>query len=105
MTFEETFAAYQFPFDKADAMINNKDNSERNVYYQKARDIIENSTFKSEYQEIIRKFYQELAIKTVTDEERQAYRLTLKFMKDLEERFLMLASLYKQEPTNTNNNW
>ena len=97
-SFEETFGAYEFPFDRADTKIKLMPKETRREYYRQAKELIEMSKpFKMELQECIRTFYQELAIKTVTEEERHAYRLTLKFIQDFENRFIYLAGMYRQE--------
>lgn len=92
--FSKRFAAYEYQFDKADVRIMKMKDAEKKEYYRRAKDIVENETYSSEMQELVRKYYTELACKTGTPLEQQAYRLTLKAIQDFDGRLKALASLY-----------
>ena len=94
--FDKLFSAYDFPFKSAQTKINSKTKPEQMEYYRQARELTENKTFNAEIESIIRKFYQELALKA-TIEEQTAYRLTLTLIKQFEERIYSLAGLYHPE--------
>lgn len=92
--FRKCFDGYEHQFEKADVRISRMKDVERKEYYRRAKDIVENETYSAEIQELIRKYYAELACKTGSVLEQQSYRLTLKAIQDLDGRLKALASLY-----------
>jgi len=92
--FGRYFHAYIHQFKKADDNIMRMKDAEKKEYYRAARDIVENATYAAEIQELIRKYYTELACKTGSTLEQQSYRLTLKAIQDFDGRLKALASLY-----------
>jgi len=92
--FSKRYKAYSYPFDRSNDKIAEMKDAERTEYYRQAKDLLENRVYIQELQELIRKYYQELALKSISKEEIQAYRLTLKAIQDLDGRVKALASLY-----------
>lgn len=95
--FEMAYATYSYPFTRSDALIGAMKDPERKEYFRQAKDIIENKAYRQEFQELTRRFYQELALKTTTKEEMLAYRLTLKMIQDFDKRFMGLARMYSPD--------
>lgn len=92
--FRKLYGNYVFPFERSTSKIARMKEAERTEYYLSAKRIIDEPAYNQEMQECIRKFYQELAIKTDNKIDQAAYRLTLKFAQELDKRFKTLASLY-----------
>lgn len=92
--FQRWFAGYIFPFDRSSELILGMYEPERMEYYRQAKELIENRAYKQEIQELIRIYYQELAIKSTSKVEQTAYRLTIKALQDLDKRFATLATQY-----------
>jgi len=92
--FSKKFKAYTYPFDKSNDRIAAMKDAERTEYYRQAKELMENRVYIQEMQELVRKYYQELALKSTNKMEIQAYRLTLKAIQDLDGRVKALASLY-----------
>lgn len=93
--FEKLFKTYHFPFAKSDELIGKMQDAERTEYYRQAKDLLENRVFVQELQELIRTYYAELACKSTSKVEQNAYRLTLKSIQDLEKRVRVLGMMYK----------
>lgn len=94
-TIEKKFEAYEFPFERSDDKILALGEGDRRAYFFQATKLLENPVWKQEIEELIRTFYQELALKALTKEEIHAYRLTLIAIKRLEERITELAQNYQ----------
>jgi hypothetical protein len=94
--FMREFEAYNMPFQRIDDKIMRMSEGERAEYLIGARTWIENKTFNAEIDEAMRKFYAELALKSGNVAEVQAYRLTIKFMKDFKKRAAFLAASYHE---------
>jgi len=94
--FMREFEAYNMPFQRIDERIMRMSEGERAEYLIGARTWIENKTFNAEIDEAMRKFYAELALKSGNVAEVQAYRLTIKFMKDFKKRAAFLAASYHE---------
>lgn len=92
--FSKLFKAYAYPFSRSNDRIAAMKDAERMEYYRQAKDLLDNRVYRQEMEEIVRRFYQELALKTPSNMEMQAYRLTLKLAQDLDGRIKSLASLY-----------
>jgi len=94
--FERWFAGYVLPFDSSDSVISKMNEAERTEYYRQAQDLLENRVFILEMQEGTRKLMQKLAVGTTSETERIAYRLTLKWVQELEKKIHDRAILYKK---------
>lgn len=92
--FGRLFKGYRFDFSRSDAKIAAMKDAERVEYYRQAKDLLENRVYIQETQDLIRRYYAELALKTGSKLEQQAYRLTLKALQDFETRVRSLAVLY-----------
>lgn len=97
--FERAFRTYKYPFEKADAKIFQMPEPTRKEYFRQASMMVDNVAYQIEMKELIRKYYQELSLKTTTGTEQAAYRLTLKALQDLDGRFKHLARLYSPVET------
>ena len=73
----------------------------QNQYYQSVRETLIDEFgqmkgfMKTEIEGMIRNFYRDLATQAKDEQEMTAYRITLKFIKDFENRLLYLASKAK----------
>ena len=99
--FNKLYGGYAYPFKRSDAKIMEMADAEKKEYYRQAKDLLENRVYMQENEEAVRNFYQELAVKTGSKVEQQAYRLTLMFIQAQDKRVRSLASLY--QPPNVNN--
>lgn len=98
--FAKLYGTYHYPFMKADERIGKMNEAERTAYYNEALSLTGNKAFVLEMQELIRTVYSELACKSVSKVEQNAYRLTLKSLQDFDKRIRTLANMYK--PPNVN---
>ena len=98
--FGRMFKGYAYDFLKSDAKIMAMKDAERVEYYRQAKDLLENRGFVQEMQDLIRRYYAELALKTGSKLEMQAYRLTLKALQDFETRVRQLSCLYQPPSIN-----
>lgn len=92
--FSYWFGMYVFPFDRSTETILGMSEPERTEYFRQAKDLLDNRAYKQEIQELIRVYFQELAVKSESDVERTAYRLTIKALQDLDKRMHTLATQY-----------
>lgn len=95
--FEDWFAGYVFPFDRSSSLILGMPEAERVEYFRQAKELRENRVYTLEIQELIRVYYQKLAVDSKTEVERTAYRLTVKALQDLDRRIQSLAVQYHPE--------
>lgn len=89
--FESAFAAYEHPFVSSDMLLAKKTREERLMYYEKAQFLATHEVFRQEITEWKRKFYNELALQSLTDVERTALRKTLIAIQDFEKRIAALS--------------
>lgn len=92
--FRQLFSAFKYTFRRSDDRISEMKEAERTEYYRQAKDLLENRVYLQEMEELVRRYYQELALKTRSKLEQQAYRLTLKAVQELDGRVRNLASMY-----------
>ena len=88
------YEAYSYPFTRSDKKIAAMPDQERKEYFRQAKELLENRAYRQEFEDLTRRFYQELAVKTTSNEEMLAYRLTLKMIQDFDKRFQALARMY-----------
>lgn len=93
--FERTFRAYSYTFRRSDEIIEAMKDPERREYYRQAKELAENKVFRQEMEEMIRRYYQELSLKSTTKLEQQGYRMALLSLQDLDRRIKSLALLSK----------
>lgn len=98
--FGRVFRGYTYEFSSSDKKLSQMKEAELTEYYRQAKDLLENRVFQQEMQELIRKYYAELALKTGSKLEMQSYRLTLKAIQDFELRVRNLACMYKPPSIN-----
>lgn len=92
--FEKLYDAYSYPFTRSDRKIALMPDAERKEYFRQAKDLLENRAYRQEFEDLTRRFYQELAVKTTSNDEMLAYRLTLKMIQEFDKRFQSLARMY-----------
>lgn len=90
--FNHLFKDYQTVFDSMNDKILNMNDGQRMEHFILARSAMENATLIKEFEEAMRHFYKELALKSKNDMERYAYRLTIKFIRDFRRRLQELAA-------------
>lgn len=100
--FSNVFFGYVFPFNTADDKLEKMNQAQRNNYYREAQELLGMKVYQSEIEELIRHFYNELAIKTKDEKDMTAYRLTLLMLQKLNNRIQFLAQMYR-EPELPNN--
>lgn len=93
--FRYRFYNFEFPFKSSDKKIAEMANAERMRFYNDALQIETNIAWKQELEELVRTYYQELALKALDEKDVYAYRLCLMSLKRLQERLSSLGSLYK----------
>lgn len=96
--FKDVFSGYAYPFKSSDEILRSKDDGHRAFYYEKAKSLTENDVLQQEIQEWKRNLYAKLALQSMTDVERTAYRATLIAIVDFEKRFTSLAALVHKLP-------
>lgn len=89
--FEESFKAYEHPFQSSDEILNKKEKADRQHYMELAKLLEENPVFQQELTEWKRCFYNELALRSMTDIERTALRQTLIAIQAFEKRIHSLS--------------
>lgn len=89
---ERYFNGYVYPFERSEAYVNTLSDEARASYAFKVKEILENEAFDREMQEMTRKFYQELALKSQNVEATIAYRLTLSFIQQFHQHLRRLAT-------------
>lgn len=94
--FEDRFGAYRFPFKSANAEIGKLDSKDKMRYLEDAASLLKSDLWKIELGELYRTLFYELAFKSSTDEEREAYRMMIMFLDRWETRLLFIA---KQKTT------
>lgn len=99
--FYKRFQGYDCSFESQETKVQQMPTADRNGYYLKAKDLVENQAFISEIREWKRKLYTELALRSNNDLERQGYRMTLLAIQDFETRLNKLASMYGIKPLRT----
>jgi len=92
--FKRYFEAYDVPFKKADEKIMQMNDNQRAEYLLTAKAWSENVTFHAEIDEVMRRMYSELALKSGNVAEVQAYRLTILILKEFKKRAAFLAASY-----------
>lgn len=98
--FELLYATYHYPFERSDARIYKMKDPERKEYFRQAKELLDNRAFIQEFEELTRKYYQELAVKATNETEKAAYRLTLKAIQDFHKRFQQLGAMYTPHSPN-----
>lgn len=93
--FSKLYKAYEYPFERSDRRIAGMNEAERTAYYLSCKRVVDERAYTQEMQEAVRHFYQELSLKTDSRTKQDAYRLTLKFIQDLDKRLKALSTLYK----------
>ena len=96
--FYEVYGGYKHPFVSADQILASKDDGYRAMYYEGAKKLVEDEVLKQELMELKRSFYAKLALQSMTDTDRTAYRATLICINDFEKRLQSLAAMVKQIP-------
>ncbi len=91
--FEDRFTAYRFPFKSANAEIAKLDNDKKMRYAEDAAGFLRSDLWKIEMAEFYRSLFHELAFKSSTEEERNAYRMTILFLQRWEDRLVTLSKL------------
>lgn len=96
-TFERYYGNYIYPFLNADVEIEGLSDNGKLRYYEAVKDWRESKAYKIEMNSLIRKFYQELSLKTVAEESIAGYRLSLIWLQNYERRLKELADKYEVE--------
>jgi len=77
-----------YPFDKADDAYEKMHAHEKAMYLQEIHNWVNSTAYKLESQEVLRKFYQELALKPSDNLMLSAYRLSIMIEQDKQKRLL-----------------
>jgi len=80
--FRTYFGSFMYPFDRADDAYKKLPAHEKASYLQAVHNWVNSNAYRLESQEIIRKFYQELALKPCDEISVSAYRLAIMIERD-----------------------
>lgn len=94
--FQEVFTAFEYPFQSADMLLEKMDSGARAMYFERAKTLSEDSVLQTELIEWKRTFYAKLALQSINETERTAYRTVLIGILLFEKRLLSLAARVKQ---------
>lgn len=94
--FRTYFGSFLYPFEKADISYKKLPAHKKAVYLKAIHDWVNSEAYRLESQEVIRKFYQELALKPHDDVLTSAYRVALLVEQDKQKRLLAKAKEYNE---------
>jgi hypothetical protein len=94
--FSILFKRYEYPFIKSDELIATMTEVGMKQYFRDAESVRSNPVYAQEIREVIRYFYQELAINRPTREQELMHLGALMFAKHFDARLTHLASLSKE---------
>lgn len=101
--FKQSFSGYDYPFKSSDDILNGIDEGQRSMYFEQAKTLIENPVLLQEIENWKKTLYAKLALTSMSDVERTAYRATLISIKDdFEKRLYSLANRVKRVEIKTN---
>lgn len=89
--FNRYYGNFFYPFELAEQEWASKPESQRWRMYRDISEFVKSDVYRIEYQNIVRKFYNELALESKTEEQIAGYRLALLFLKSFDVRLKKLA--------------
>lgn len=95
--FEKRFKYFIYPFERSDEVIERLSYAERLSYLEDCNRWFKSKAYKTEMEELLRTFYQELSLKSTSEIHRTGYRLGCIFVKNMENRLNYLQTLYEAE--------
>lgn len=90
--FERRFRKFSYVFTTSDIEISNLTPPSRFRYFGEAKTMLDGKLWKNEIQGMIKTMIDRLALKTLSETERTAYRLAISMLDELNERVIFLAS-------------
>lgn len=94
--FKTYFKRYYYPFESADEKFLKLTKDEKIVYLMGISHFVDSKAYEAEFQEMVRTFYRDLATQANDEVLQSAYRLTLIFIRDLQNRLKERADKFKQ---------
>ena len=95
--FYKCFRGYVFPFEKLNDKLLKMTEAQRRNYFASAKELMENEVLNDVLEEAVRKFYQELSVKSQGKLEQGAYRLTLTWInQQFKNKIKELALLFRE---------
>jgi hypothetical protein len=94
--FKLYFGSFLYPFEKADEKFENLSAFEKAKYLKDVSNWVNSDAFRIESQEILRKYYQDLACKPLDNVTATGYRLALLVEQDKERRLLKRAKEFDE---------
>lgn len=91
--FKLYYPHYFYPFETANDRYMKMTKEDKLVYAASVDVWVRSKAFKSEHEEMVRAFYQKLALESNDEVLTAAYRMTLIFMRDYEKRLLQFSKL------------
>jgi len=95
--FKREYRLFHYPFETVDSLLNQLSPEERYDYLYEGKRFFISKCFKSEYTELKKLYYKELALMSKSDIERAGYRLSLMFIRKLERRLKYLTDKFHLE--------
>lgn len=99
--FEKYYGNFLYPFEKTDEIRLKLSPQSQYRYLMDVNSFVESKAFKTEFEGVIRRFYQELSLKPTNEIDISAYRLTLIFIQSFENRLLSLQEEYRLTEANS----
>lgn len=91
------FKGYDHAFISSDKKIEAMDDGERIMYLEQVKQMTSLPPYKQEWQEVMRGLVEYLALDSLTEEERNGYRLAFVFLKKFHERIEKLSLRVENE--------
>lgn len=92
--FKKYYGHYLYPFTTSEAVWSSKTEPERWRMYQEVSDWVKSDAYKIEYDNLVREFYQKLAVESQSEEQVAGYRLALLALKTYDIRMRGLAQRF-----------
>jgi hypothetical protein len=93
--FRVSFRTFMYPFEKADVQYMKMNDYEKANYLREIYNWVNSSAYRLESQELLRKIYQDLALKPCDDISLTAYRLVIMTIQDNQKRLAKISEQYK----------
>lgn len=95
--FKKYYSKFDYPFENADYLISKLTKDRKEEYYNDVKRFYHSDLYRIEITELKKLFYKELAINTKSVDQVIGYRLSLLFIRKLENRFKYLSTLSSLE--------
>jgi hypothetical protein len=97
--FKTYFGTFYYPFESANEKLMRMKDEERLIYMNSVYNFVESKAYRILFQEVIRTFYSELALKPENEIQRATYRMALVFIRDFQKHLKDIHKQYKNLTT------